>query len=228
MPDHTTVTISYADILPTITARILADGDILCPKCNGLALVTKEWSSGKFLIACRHCLGDGILHKCSYCGKHRTWGEFSGPHECDGIRDARRFEWEKKEHERWEKAEKLTPEQAKERFEQLYVEEADECGLTEDVISDHEDGGYPRMRIYGTWKKGIKLDAKWILENAVSDLHEDVYDAIPSARIKELQTSLDAWVEKVAPLTETYFPDYRYAVVLPEVVEGDDEDGDVS
>ena len=223
MTDHTTVTISYADILPTITTRILADGDILCPKCNGLALVTKEKAAGTFLVGCRRCLGDGILHKCAYCGEHRARGEFSGPHECDGIRDARRFEWAKKEHERWLKAEKLTPEQAMERFEQLYVEEADEFGLTEDVISDHEDGGYPRMRIYGTWKKSIKLDAKWILENAASDLHEDVYDAIPSARVTELQMLLNAWVEKVASLTETYYPDYQYAIVLPLVVEEDDE-----
>ncbi len=224
MADHTIVSISYADLLPLTATRTLADGDILCPVCKGCALVPKATAESKLLIACRRCAGKGILRKCTYCGVHKSWGEFSGPHECDGIRDARRLEWAKKELERWEKAEKLTPEQAMERFEQLFVEEADEYGLTEDVISDHEDGGYPRMRIYGTWKKSIYLDTDRILENATDDLHEDAYANIPLARVEELQMLLDAWCEKVAAVTETYYPDYRYAVVLPEATEEDDDE----
>ena len=129
---------------------------------------------------------------------------------------------------RWQKAEKLTPEQALERFDQLYVEEADSFGLTADVISDHADGEYPRMRIYGTSKRSIQMDAEQIIANATEDLHEDAHVNIPASRAMELQVTLDAWCETVAKATETYAPDYRYAIVLPEVAEGDDENGEVS
>ena len=145
----------------------------------------------------------------------------------DSLLNAWLRDLESVEIDRWKMAEKLTPEQALARFEQLYVEDADTFGLTADVISDHADGEYPRMRIYGTTKRSIKLDADWILENATEDLHEEAYANIPASRVTDLQVTLDAWCETVAKATETYFPDYRYAVVLPEAAEEDGEDEQV-
>lgn len=137
------------------------------------------------------------------------------------------IDWNKKAFERWREAEKLTPEQATARFEQLYVEDADCYGLTEDVIRDHAQGEYPRMRIYGTEKMTLNLDADWIVRDATEDLHEEAYANIPSERILELQVMLDAWCEKVRAATDTYYADWQYAIVLPEVeIEEDGEDGE--
>lgn len=60
----------------------------------------------------------------------------------------------------------------------------------------------------------FELDAYSIVEHACEELFEGAFDHISREEIKELQSTLDNWVDKVG-MSPTYYPDYTKVIELP-------------
>lgn len=75
---------------------------------------------------------------------------------------------------------------------------------------------FPRLPkyLYLTEPSYLELNAHSIAERACDDLYDEAFDAISNEELKELQNTLDAWVEKVG-MGATWYPDYKRVIALP-------------
>ena len=71
------------------------------------------------------------------------------------------------------------------------------------------------LRFYGVENHYITLNAEDIVENASEELHEDA--TISSKSMEELTIFLSEWVERNKQDTHTIYPDYRLAILLPQM-----------
>lgn len=84
------------------------------------------------------------------------------------------------------------------------------------ACEDSWSESFPRLPqyLYLTEPSYFKLDAWEIVESACEDLYEDAMSHISNDELKELQSTLDAWVEKVG-MGATWYPDYKRVIELP-------------
>ena len=68
--------------------------------------------------------------------------------------------------------------------------------------------------LYLTEPSYFELDAWSIVESACEDLYEGAMGCINNDELKELQSTLDAWVEKIGMGT-SWYPDYKRVIALP-------------
>lgn len=199
--------------LPTVFTRTLKDGQELCPECGGIQLV----SDGKIITSCKSCLGkNGVLSRCQYCGEIDVYN-----HTCKGKKDAEREDRANREAEKWNKTPKVTLDEAIERFEMVFIDQADEYIATDmlmkwiaDRESDDDEFDRSALRVYGTYKTKICFDAGTIIEDACDDLHEEASDRISCKAMNELQGILDNWAKKHGDGTTTYNAD-KIGIIIP-------------
>ena len=124
------------------------------------------------------------------------------------------------ERKRWfEKAEKVTLEQAKDMFDHLYDDHSDEYICIDDLEYHIEnyiiEGAEPPKYLVGTDKIWMELDAVDILENECEGLHEYAYNRLDG--IEWLQGALDIFVERNRQNTTTYTAN-NVAVLIDDLV----------
>lgn len=206
--------------------KVPKENQKLCDVCEGVGWLKDDKG---YIELCRNC-SNGIIECCPHCGKPYSKRHY---HHCDNEECQRieRFEKEKRykeqERQRFEKAIKLDYNNADEgKIGMLYIEGYGNDGYITDLDEFFEcyyDRNQENLEIYGeplerpeyVWATScskISLDADRILEQATDDLHEDARDRIVDE--DELQSFLDKWCEKQTG-TETYYPDYRYAILIP-------------
>lgn len=201
--------------LPSVFTRTLEEGQELCPKCGGVQLI----AVGNYINQCPYCIGTkGVLDRCQYCGELKKYN-----HSCEGKRNAEKFQRQIKQREAWDKTNKITYEEAVQKYAMLFVDNYDEYVFAEDLPEwlenkefDDEDFDRESLLIYGTTTEQIKLDSHSIIENVCDDLHEDAMDYIPDEAFKELDLFLADWVEKYGERTITYYQDRTVGVIVPE------------
>lgn len=200
----------------------LLENEELCPICNGTGIVIDDNEYGlgedgqvrfpykkQTVVSCRNCV-NGVVKKCSYCGE--TLQRYTTTCYCEKSLEVQRKEKEEQEIKgtllRYENATKITIDEAREKFDILFVEEkeeyidSDDCDLIKEYLE--------KYHIFGTEKTDLQIDAQEIVENACEELHEDSFDNVDN--INELQKAIDDWAEKNAKGAGTYWPDYKYAI----------------
>lgn len=68
--------------------------------------------------------------------------------------------------------------------------------------------------LYLTEPSYFKLDAYRVVEDACEELYDGAFDAISNEELKELQNTLDAWIDKVG-MGATWYPDYKKVIAVP-------------
>lgn len=70
--------------------------------------------------------------------------------------------------------------------------------------------------VWATTEQRLKLDANWILENALDEHHEDARDQISDEAEKALQAFLDEWVTRSDVNVISYAEDRTRAIVFDD------------
>lgn len=229
----------YVDVKLTMPKRLrkdLQENEIVCPWCKGLGIQKREQNYGlrsdpphsgfphryEYFIPCNMCY-NGIVKTCKYCGQP-SWDKNKIHAEsvcgCEGAQKDRDAERTKRETEQWDKAKKITIDEAIKTQTFLFVDGFDEYvepDELEDWICDQEDLDVSTLRVYGTTKTSISFNADNIVEEALCDLHEDANDNISGSDVKELQNLLDDWAEEHKSGTDTYYPDWEVGILLEGV-----------
>lgn len=235
MPKKVFVDVDFT--LPKQLEKDLNEGEAICPTCRGMGIYKtdipfglhgEKHPSGKmfpykkeFFVPCPTCY-TGVVKVCKYCGLPGRKG-YIHPElncSCEGAKKAREQEYFKKISDRWEKAKKITLEEAIQQFPLVYIEEAEEYispGDFQDWLENKkaDDPDYNVTRIYATTIRELVLDAEDIVSSECEnqELHEEAYQRISDDRIKELQKLLDSWLEKVNGDTTTYYPDFSIGII---------------
>jgi len=216
----------------------LQEHEVICPHCGGSGLQVDDNPFGlreegiqpanikgfpykkQTIVGCRHCY-NGVLNKCIHCGETLDRSKYQC--DCKEAKQERNNRQHEKDLETWNKAKKISFNEALEKYEMVYIENYDKYCSTEDLLDYITDIEYDYEKpidkkslwIYGTTTTELSIDASNILEDACSDLYEDAIDNISGDEVKELQDLLDQWVEKVKDGTTTYYADYKVGIVLP-------------
>ena len=208
----------------------LQEHEVICSHCGGTGLqvddnpfgLKEEKSKIHFpykqqtIRGCRHCY-NGDQSKCKHCGKILTRG--TSRCDCKQSNLERIQEQYNKDLETWNKAKKISFEEASEKYEMFYIHEYDKYINVEDFEDWLYDSGYEEdevksLKVYGTQSLDLSIDASSIIEDACSDLHEDSMDNISDEDQNELQELLDKWCENNKSGTTTYYADFKVGVVL--------------
>lgn len=196
--------------LDVIMPKDLEDNQELCPHCHGTGLIVDEHSLG----VCDYC-NHGIVNVCKYCGE--TLSKYNSVCSCEGSNKEQRLKWKEIDFangvSRYNKATKITLDEAFKKFEYLYVDETDELIYLDednDAIAKVEEAQSAGCHIFGTKQEFLTLDAEYIVENACEDLHEDAFENIDN--INELQNMMDKWAKENGNGAITYYPDYDFAI----------------
>ena len=208
----------------------LQEHEVICSHCGGTGLQVDDNPFGlkeenskihfpykqQTIRGCNHCY-NGVQSKCLHCEKILTRG--TSRCDCKQSNLERIQERYDKDLETWNKAKKISFEEASEKYEMLYIDSHDEYINVEDFKEWIHDKGYEEdevhsLRIYGTQSIDLSMDASNILEDTCSDLHEDAMDNISDEDQKELQVLLDKWCENNRQGTTTYYADFSVAINL--------------
>lgn len=219
--------------MPEKLEKDLLENEIICPTCNGLGVVVRDnvyglqgepWIKGfpykkQSLWACPDCY-NGVAKVCSFCGKigDKRYVRAENGCNCEKAAEGRRQKERQKCIDRWNKAEKISINEAFERFEYIYLEDEDEY-LPVDEFKEYlevyqEKWGRKPEYIYGTNSLRLSLYASDIVESRCEDLHEDAYDSIGDDQIAKLQQILDQWCEEAAGGTISYEPNFSIGIYL--------------
>jgi len=105
---------------------------------------------------------------------------------------------------------KISLDEAIARFEMLYVLETEDYIETDDSKMIKE---IPKeYHVFGTEMEKMQINAQNVVENACEELFEDAMDFVYN--INNLQKFIDNWIEQNARGADTYYPDYKYGVIL--------------
>lgn len=208
----------------------LQEHEVICSHCGGTGLqvdnnpfgIKSENSKIHFpykqqtIVGCRHCY-NGVQKKCLHCDKIFERQEYQC--NCEQSKQERFQERQDKDSEIWNKAKKISFEEASDKYTMLYVHDSDKYIMIdefEDWIHDEflELDEIKLLRVYGTQEMDLSMDADDIIENACSDLHEDARDNISVQEEKSLQILLDQWCEENSAGTTTYYADYNVGILL--------------
>ena len=171
----------------------LQEHEVICSHCGGTGLqidnnpfgLRKERERPDYgnlfpykqqtIVGCRHCY-NGVQSKCLHCDKILNKG--SSQCNCEQSNLERLQERHDKDLETWNKAKRISFEEACENYKMLYIDCHDEYINVEDFEEWIHDKGYEEdevhsLRVYVTNSMDLSMDASDILENACSDLHED-------------------------------------------------------
>jgi hypothetical protein len=163
---------------------------------------------------------------CTYC--QQPLPRHTNQCNCKEAEAERSKQWFEKELEKFNKAEKISLEEALKKYVFLYIDNLDKYVETdnfehelEELLGDineevdkEEQLKKEVLRIYVTKETKLSLDAPSIVENSVDDLHEEAYDRIGDEKLDELQELLNSWAQTVKDDTLSYYPDYNIAVKL--------------
>ena len=211
----------------------LQEHEIICSHCGGTGLQVDDNPFGlkeenskihfpykkQTIAGCRHCY-NGVQSKCLYCDKILNRG--SSQCNCEHANLERLNERHVKDLEIWNKAKKISYEQATNYFIMIYIDNYDKYLMVDELEewienqeSDNEELISRRsLRIYGTQILDLQIDAYDVIENACSDLHEDAMDNISDSDQKELQVLLNKWCEDNKQGTTSYYVDYSVGIKL--------------
>jgi hypothetical protein len=201
----------------------LQEDEVVCEHCHGTGLEISNNIYGiqgdvthvgvrfpykhQSINYCRFCY-NGIQRKCPSCGSLR--GKMNGECSCGCSERERQEQWKKEDNEKWERAEKVSIEQAWKDYDCLYIDDIDKYvfddGELDDLIEDYE---LENPRIFVTTKTGIEICAADIIADACEYLHED---ADEQCNTEELQVILDEWCKKQDGTT-TYLPNRKIGVI---------------
>ena len=211
----------------------LQEHEVICSHCGGTGLQVDDNPFGlkeekrkihfpykqQTIVGCRHCY-NGVQSKCLHCEEILSRG--TSQCSCEQYNQERLNERHNKDLETWNKAKKISYEQATNDFIMIYIDNYDAYIMTEDLEewlvdkeSDNEELISRRsLRIYGTQSIELSIDASSIIEDACSDLHEDAMDNISDSDQKELQVLLDKWCEENKQGTTSYYADFSVGIIL--------------
>jgi len=211
----------------------LQEHEIICPHCGGTGLQVDDNPFGlkeenskihfpykqQTIVGCRYCY-NGVQSKCLHCGKILNRG--TSRCDCKQSNLERIQERYNKDLETWNKAKKISLEQACNDFTMIYIDNYDKYLMVEELeewILDKEDENgqliiREELRVYGTQSIELSIDASDIIENACSDLHKDARDNISDEDQKELQVLLDKWFENNKQGTTSYYADFSVGINL--------------
>ena len=208
----------------------LQEHEIICSHCGGTGLqvddnpfgIKEENSKIHFpykqqtIAGCNHCY-NGVQSKCLHCGK--ILDRCTSQCDCEQYNQERLNERHNKDLETWNKAKKISFEEASEKYIMLYVSDYDKFINTNEFEDWLHDENFQldevkSLKVYGTHVIDISMDAYSVIEDACSDLHEDAMDNIGDTNEKELQEFLDKWCEKNKQGTTTYYADFTVGILL--------------
>jgi len=211
----------------------LQEHEVICSHCGGIGLQVDDNPFGlkeenskihfpykqQTIVSCRHCY-NGVQSKCLHCEKILSRG--TSRCDCKQSNLERLQEQYEKDVETWNKAKKISYEQATNDFIMIYIDNYDKYIIVEELeewIEDKESEAdqsicREELRVYGTQLIELSMDASDILENAFSDLHEDTMDNISDDDQKELQVLLDQWCEENKAGTTTYYADFSVGIKI--------------
>jgi len=212
----------------------LQEHEVICSHCGGTGLQVDDNPFGlrkegerpdygnlfphkkQTIVDCRHCYS-GVQNKCLHCNEILDRQKY----QCDCEkskyeRDQMQYE---KDLEIWNKAKKISFEEASEKYIMLYIDNHDKF-VNSDELEDwlHDENfqldEVKSLKVYGTHVIDISIDAYSVIEDACSDLHEDAMDNIGDTDEKELQDFLNKWCEKNKQGTTTYYADFNVGILL--------------
>ena len=211
----------------------LQEHEVICSHCGGTGLQVDDNPFGlreenskihfpykqQTIRGCNHCY-NGVQSKCLHCGKILERQKYRC--NCKQSNLERLQEQYDKDLEIWNKAKKISHEQATNDFIMFYIDNYDKYLMVEELeewIEDKESEAdqsicREKLRVYGTYIMELSMDASNIIEDACSDLHEDARDNISDEDQKELQVLLDKWCEENKQGTTTYYADYSVSIIL--------------
>lgn len=225
---------AFAELIGKKIVKDLHDNEDLCPVCHGTGLCIEDNPYGlsddpdkragffpykhQSIKFCRNCY-NGVVRYCPDCGKQlpraRTMCD------CDAANQRRQQEADRKEKERFEKAEKHEPSALGARF---VMAQSDFFPYNEGYFSDWEEffDSWNEDReefmekpiyVWGTEEVEMSFDASSIVSMACEDMYEDAYDDIGTAAIEEMQRYLDEWKKKYGH--KSYMQTTKHAIRIP-------------
>lgn len=218
----------------------LGENEIICADCKGTGLKLNDnpfgikdfnHPNGKMfpfkkqtISFCQSCY-NGVQQLCTYCNE--TLPRHTTQCNCDQAKAERTKIRIEKDVERFNKANKITLEEALNKYEFLYIDNFDRFIETddfhselEDILCDLNEGDdefnfkKEDLRVYVTKQTSLSFDAGSVVENNVDDLHEEASERIGKKKMDELQQLLEKWAESVKNDTLTYYADYKIAVQM--------------
>lgn len=218
-------------LLPETLEKDLTENETICPVCNGLGIIKRDyrfgvqedevskslnWYDNEYLTLCPNCYF-GRIKVCEFCGKPLAKG--SNHCNCNACKEKEEQERKEKYQELINKAKEIEVGKASEFVydaeSEQYFSDIDEfvghyCDLYhEDYSGDESFDEYfekyvPKI-LWTCEEVKISMNADSIIDDACYDLHEDARDNIED--VKELQEFLNKWCAKQSGTT-TYYPEY--------------------
>jgi hypothetical protein len=238
MPEKVFVDIEL--LLPKQLEKDLMEHQWVCTTCKGLGLVIRDnvyglkeerpqpWIIGfpyknQSLFPCPDCY-NGVQPVCKFCGApgSRMYIHAETNCQCQGASDARSQKRFQEYEERWAKAEKISIEEANQRFAMVFIDGPDEYVSPEDLAErlDELKDDDPELEtpyVWGTYTTSFMLrDAADLVVDACEELHEEAETNISQEDINRLQEFLTQWSGEVKSGTDTYWPDYKIGIIADQ------------
>lgn len=159
-----------------------------CPQCKRYS-VEREGATS--------CCSDPICHVCGGPSERRHWACGECQRKAEEERAAKRL------------AEARVIDESEYDGHMLYSEDHDAYYPDVATYLDHEYDE-PESHLWACREESLSLGAESIIENALTEHHEDARDELRDGAEADLQAMLDAWCAKQH--VRTYFPDYSVAV----------------
>lgn len=233
MPKRVIVDIEL--LMPRQLEKDLQEHQQICVTCKGLGIVIRDneyglseepWIRGfpykhQSLFPCPDCY-NGVQPVCKFCGSpgSRRYVHAETECKCADAQNARNEKHFQEEKDRWEKAEKVSYEEALKRFVIVYIDGHDEYVDVDDLMErleeiKLEDPELPTPYIWGTYTTQLSLpDASDLVEDACEELFEEAAANISREDINSLQDFLVQWTNKVKGDTTTFWPDYKIGILV--------------
>jgi hypothetical protein len=213
--------LSTRELINQLTDKLiinLKEDEQLCPTCKGLRFILVERGNQAYIESCKDC-HTGKVYVCKYCGKTSPTGHC----DCEGTKQERIAEEDKKELERFNKAEKIKFKDYDGYFifdDGHAIDKEDLAERIYELIYANEE--CPTY-IYATTKDYVSINVDVVdqIRDNCADGYEDMdsYIDFSSDKLSEAQDLIDSWLEEQGERTAIYYEDYSRIVLLDELIE---------
>jgi hypothetical protein len=199
----------------------LEENEIVCPECKGLTFVLKLSGEHGHIERCPRCY-TGKLTVCKHCGNsNKSWCQCKGA--VDERDEKRRIEQAKKEHEAYQKAEKIHYKDYDGKFilpNSDYIQDID--GVSDWIYDLLTEGEEPPEYLWALVSHPhFSINIYDVISDKCEDGYEEMYSHLDtgSPLLSQAQELISQWEKEQGGSLCIFNETYKKAVIIKDLVE---------
>ena len=197
----------------------LRENEVVCPACAGLNFVLVQREKSAYIEKCKTCY-TGKLYVCPFCGKQSKTGYC----DCEGVQKQRESEYQKKELELFEKAEKISYQDYDGYLDLDSDERLSEVDDLDDWINDMLSEGEELPDFLWAYQPKQLIDIN-LIDIILRQIEDNGYEGMSdnlhlgSPLLEQAQGLIKKWQEEQGDFLNFYLEDRSRAVIIKDLVD---------